>query len=98
MGEGNAVIQLLMLNQGDAAVLYCSVGFSEILGMLAVLAVCAAIAILFTQFGSAGAATKEVAAQLEAAWIFCAHDLSRQQKSRSGLQWAEPLSVPSPWI
>jgi len=74
------MIQHLMLNQGDAAVLYCFVGFSEILGMLAVLAVGAAIAILFTQFGSAGAATKEVAAQLEAAWIFCAHDLSRQSK------------------
>jgi AAHS family 4-hydroxybenzoate transporter-like MFS transporter len=37
-------------------------GFSAILAMLAVPAVCAAIAILFTQLGSAGAVTKEAAA------------------------------------
>jgi len=37
-------------------------GFSAILAMLAVPAICAAVAIVLTQRGSAGAATKEAAA------------------------------------
>ena len=56
-------------------------GFSAILGMLAVPAICAAVAIVVTQRGSAGAGDEGSCRTLEAAWIFRARYLFRRSEN-----------------